>query len=53
MKTEFFSLNNRRIPLSAVERGAMSMRRYDYYGASGVIDKVENYLFDERTIADC
>ena len=47
VKTEFMSLNYRRIPLSAVERGAMSMRRYDYYGASGVIDKVENYLFDD------
>ena len=22
------------------------MRRYDYYGASGVIDKVEDYLFN-------
>ena len=47
VKTEFVSLNHRRIPLSAVERGAMSMRRYDYYGASGVIDKVEDYLFDD------
>ena len=25
----------------------MSMRQYDYYGASGVIDKVEGYLFDD------
>ena len=47
VKTEFLSLNHRRIPLSAVERGAMSVRRYDYYGASGVIDKVEDYLFDD------
>ena len=47
VKTEFLSLNPRRVPLSAVERGAMSIRRYDYYGASGAIDKVEDYLFDD------
>lgn len=41
------SLNNIRIPLSAEERGKMIERTYDYYGASGIIDKVENYLFDE------
>ena len=38
--------NTRRIPLSAAERGAMTERRYDYYGASGIIDQVEHYLFD-------
>lgn len=41
------SLNHIRIPLSAEERGKMIERTYDYYGASGIIDKVENYLFDE------
>ena len=46
VKTEFLSLNHRRVPLSAVERGTMTEHRYDYYGASGVIDKVEDYLFD-------
>ena len=50
MKNEFFSLNHRRVPLSAVERGAMTMRQYDYYGASGVIDKVEAYLFDDKLL---
>ena len=50
VKTEFFSLNHRRVPLSAVERGAMSLHRYDYYGASGVIDKVEDYLFDDELL---
>ena len=44
VKTEFLSLNHRRVPLSAVERGAMSARRYDYYGASGVIDKVDSLV---------
>lgn len=40
---QFF--NTVRVPLSAAERGAME-KVYDYYGASGVIDKVEDYLFD-------
>ena len=50
IKNEFFSLNHQRIPLSATERGAMSIRRYDYYGASGVIDKVDNYLFNDELL---
>jgi type I restriction enzyme S subunit len=41
---EFF--NTVRVPLSAAERGVMTEKTYDYYGASGVIDKVESYLFD-------
>ena len=28
----------------------MSVRRYDYYGASGVIDKVDDYLFDDELL---
>ena len=28
----------------------MTHRRYDYYGASGVIDKVEDYLFDDELL---
>ena len=50
VKSEFLSLNRRRRPLSAVDRGAMTQRRYDYYGASGVIDKVEDYLFDDELL---
>jgi type I restriction enzyme S subunit len=41
---EFF--NTVRVPLSAADRGLMSEKTYDYYGASGVIDKVEDYHFD-------
>jgi type I restriction enzyme S subunit len=41
---EFF--NTIRVPLSAADRGVMTEKTYDYYGASGVIDKVEAYLFD-------
>lgn len=43
-------LNRRRIPLSSEERGAMSERIYPYYGASGIIDYVEDYIFNEKTI---
>ncbi len=47
IKNEFRCLNTQRVPLNSVERGAMSSRAYDYYGASGVIDKVDDYLFDD------
>lgn len=40
----------KRVPLSSEERGKMDERVYDYYGASGVIDKVESYLFDGEYI---
>ena len=38
--------DSERIPLSVSEREKQINKRYDYYGASGVIDKVEGYLFD-------
>lgn len=50
VKHEFYCLNKHRIPLSATERGGMSVRQYDYYGASGIIDKVDNYLFDDELL---
>jgi type I restriction enzyme S subunit len=50
IKTEFECLNRRRIPLSSTERGTMTSRTYDYYGASGVIDKVDDYLFDDELL---
>ena len=50
VKHEFLSLNHVRVPLSSTERGAMEDRTYDYYGASGVIDQVENYLFDDELL---
>lgn len=43
------NLDFRRIPLSAEERGNRQ-GEYPYYGASGVIDRVDGYLFDEDTI---
>lgn len=41
---DFF--NTQRVPLSADVRGVMIEKKYDYYGASGIIDKVDGYLFD-------
>lgn len=38
-----------RIPLSVSERQNLN-KIYDYYGASGVIDKVDRYLFDETLL---
>ena len=28
----------------------MGVRQFDYYGASGVIDQVEDYLFDDELL---
>lgn len=50
IKYVFDNLDYKRIPLSAEIRGSMRNKIYDYYGASGVIDKVEDYLFDETLI---
>ncbi|MDH5639794.1 MAG: restriction endonuclease subunit S [Nitrospira sp.] len=50
IKTEMHNLNTRRVPLSGPDRGRMTSRQYDYYGASGVIDKVDEYLFDDELL---
>jgi len=50
VKEEFVSLDYKRIPLSGEERQLMTDAVYDYYGASGIIDKVDNYIFDEPLI---
>lgn len=42
-------LNNRRIPLSGEDRANMS-KNFPYYGASGIIDQVESFIFDEPSI---
>jgi type I restriction enzyme S subunit len=43
------SLDGQRIPLSGEER-ADRQGNFDYYGASGVIDHVDDYLFDESLV---
>jgi type I restriction enzyme S subunit len=45
----FRNCNSRRIPLSSEERADLD-KLYPYYGASGVIDMVDDYLFDEPLI---
>jgi type I restriction enzyme, S subunit len=45
----FDNLNNRRIPIAAEERKSLE-RTYPYYGASGIIDYVDEYIFDEPLI---
>jgi len=49
LKYQLKSLNKRRIPLSAEERGTMA-KEFPYYGASGIIDYVDDYIFDEDLI---
>ena len=39
-----------RVPVSSAIRKKQTNKIYDYYGAAGVIDKVDDYLFDERLL---
>ena len=39
-----------RVPVSSEMRKKQTKKIYDYYGAAGVIDKVEDYLFHERLL---
>src|SRR6185295_6583463 len=50
IKTALRNLNARRVPLSGPQRGAMTTHSYDYYGASGIIDKVEDFIFDDELL---
>lgn len=49
LKFEMKIHNNKRIPLSAEERGQRE-GPYPYYGATSLIDNVDDYLFDGRYI---
>lgn len=40
-------LNNKRQPISGSDRNSGD---YPYYGASGIVDYVDNYIFDERLL---
>ena len=42
-----YILNNRRVPITSTDRKAGP---YPYYGASGIVDYVDDYLFDERLV---
>ena len=45
----FQNLDSERVPLSEVERADLE-KKYPYYGASGQIDFVDRYIFDEDHI---
>lgn len=49
VKHTFINLDYMRIPLSAEDRGRRQ-GEYPYYGASGIIDSINEYIFDEDTI---
>lgn len=42
-------LDGQRIPLSRAER-VNCARQYAYYGVSGIIDWVDDYIFDEAQL---
>ena len=41
-----YNLDGKRVPVSVSERNKKG-KVYDYYGASGVIDKIDNYIFSK------
>lgn len=49
VNNEFQSLDEHRKPVSATNR-INTNAQYDYYGASGVIDKVNDYIFDDTLL---
>nr|WP_274522026.1 restriction endonuclease subunit S [Ectothiorhodospira lacustris] len=49
LRYAFLNQDYRRIPLAGIDRADME-KNYPYYGASGVIDYVEDYIFDEALI---
>jgi type I restriction enzyme, S subunit len=46
---QFRNLDHRRIPVAGEDRADLE-KIYPYYGASGIIDHVDTYLFDEPLI---
>ena len=49
LKRYCVSLDGKRIPLSTEQRGEMQ-GEFPYYGASGIIDHVNDYIFDEPLV---
>ena len=43
------NFNNLRVPLSVKQRSSLE-KKYRYYGAQGVIDYVDDYIFDGEYI---
>ena len=42
--------DNERIPVASAIRSKQQHKKYDYYGSAGIIDKVDNYIFNERLL---
>ena len=49
LKHVFKNFDSRRIPINSEDRGKLE-KIYPYYGASGIIDYVDDYIFDEPLI---
>jgi type I restriction enzyme S subunit len=49
VKNFFVSLDGKRVPLSTEQRADLQ-GEYPYFGASGVIDYVNDYIFDEKLV---
>lgn len=49
VSNEFQCLDEQRKPINATNRLRINAV-YDYYGASGVIDKIDNYIFDDTLL---
>ena len=49
LETALINRDSERIPVSVADRERLA-KIYDYYGASGVIDKVDRYLFDKTLL---
>ena len=49
LRYAFHNLDYRRIPVAAEDRAALK-KTYPYYGASGIIDFVDEFIFDETLI---
>ncbi|MDZ7804948.1 hypothetical protein [Thiohalophilus sp.] len=38
------------LPVELLKNVEIGMREYPYYGASGIIDTIDDYLFDEDLV---
>ena len=50
MGTLLINRDGERKPLSSSVRSKQNEKKYDYYGATGVIDKVDSYIFSEKLL---
>ncbi|GFH63381.1 MAG: type I restriction-modification system subunit S [Candidatus Desulfovibrio kirbyi] len=50
LKYCFKNLDSFRKPVNASQRTQVGDMLYDYYGASGAIDKIDDYIFDETSL---